>query len=214
MKKFIVILIILLAMLSNSACAFNLNQFHLNHYEDKVYSEKSLDNYVDTSKSPNPDDFTRDKAIEKALTMFNAIFSTNIDRSKVSEFVNLSKNSSNNFEWLIIWEEPYRKERYECRIDPNDGKVLFMSHTYKILPTKPFKKTTEEIEALALPLIRAFDIDLNQYDLLDLKRGSKKTFHSPIVSLVYVNKTDSKNRIIIEVDCERKEIVSYLYLYQ
>lgn len=209
MKKFIVIFMILLATLSNSACTFNLN-----HYEDKLYSDKILDNYVDTAKSSNPNDFTRDKAIEKALTMFNAIFSTNIDRSKVSEFVNLSKNSDNNFEWLIIWDEPYRKEKYECRIDPNDGNVLFMSHSYKISHSnKPFKITTEELESLALPLIKAFDIDLNQYDLLDLKRGSKKIFHTPIVSLVYLNKTDSKNKIIIEIDYEKKEIVSYLYLY-
>lgn len=208
MKKFMTIFIILLVMLSNSACTFNLN-----HYEDKLYSEKSLDNYAHTTSFSNPNDFTRDNAIEKALTMFNAIFSTNIDRSKVSEFVNLSKNSDNNFEWLIIWDEPYKKERYECRIDPKDGKVLFMNHSYKVSPSnKPSKIATEELEALALPLIRAFDIDLNQYDLLDLKRGSKKIFHTPIVSLVYLNKTDSKNRIMIEVDYERKEVVSYLYL--
>ncbi len=214
MKKFIILFITLLAMLFNSACAFNLNYFNLNHYEDKLYSEKSLYNYTTIAKLSNPNAFTRDKAIEKSLTLFNTSFGANIDKSKISEFVNLIKNADSSFEWFIRWYEPYSKELYECRIDTDNGNVLYMSHTYNVQSTnEPFVGTAEEVEKLALPLIKALDIDLNQYDLINLKREAEKTFYNPIVSLVYLNKTNSNNRIIIDVDFKRKEIVSYIYLY-
>lgn len=169
--KFIILSVISLLLFSGCTT-------YINYYEDKVYSEKIFSDYTSkTSINENSDIFTRDKAVEKVVKVFETGLNIKIDRSKLSESIKLYKDLYNeSFNWQINWTDTTAKESYSSTVNSGNGQIVSIDIT-KIEPvvddkgtggtssTKPSAsgKYSKKLIDATYPLLSALGIDINKY---------------------------------------------------
>ncbi len=206
MKKGLIIIISIFAIFL-SGCSN-----YLNIYEDKLYSEKIFEEYEENSIGKNSGIFTREKAIEKAINIFDKAFNVKIDRNEMSEFISLRKKSSENtFIWSIVWYSQKLKLSYNCEVDSNDGKILAINKS-KLGEALKNKREIyyDEAEDIVTPFLLELNIDINDYYFKPSKNDyltdSSQNLYS---SFVFYNKDNNNEEFYVLVDSEENKVISY-----
>lgn len=207
MKKGLIIISISIFAIFLSGCSN-----YLNIYEDKLYSEKIFEEYEENSIGKNSGIFTREKAIEKAINIFDKAFNVKIDRNEMSEFISLRKKSSENtFIWSIVWYSQKLKLSYNCEVDSNDGKILAINKS-KLGEALKNKREIyyDEAEDIVTPFLLELNIDINDYYFKPSKNDyltdSSQNLYS---SFVFYNKDNNNEEFYVLVDSEENKVISY-----
>ncbi|WP_102398817.1 hypothetical protein [Haloimpatiens massiliensis] len=213
-KELKLLLLILILPLILCSC-----ELHLNYYEDKLYSEKNLITLNKNNKLDSTNVFTREKAITKAITVFNKGLGVNIDRNKFSEFIQLSKNeippdfTEYILKWQITWIDPDSKINYHCEIACNNGEILNIEYSsnernYEKIDKEPNLK---ELIGIANPLFSQLKIDINDYKLND--HGFTTVFkygdYNKYYLLSFNNRYDYNKSFFILINYKNKKIISF-----
>lgn len=209
MKKGLIIISISIFAIFLSGCSN-----YLNIYEDKLYSEKIFEEYKENSIEKNSGIFTREKAIEKAINIFDKAFNVKIDRSEMSEFISLRKKSSDNtFIWSIDWYSQKLKLSYNCEVDSNDGKILAINkrNLGEALKNKNKREIYYyEAEDIVTPFLLELNIDINDYYFKPLKNDYLTDSSQKLSSsFIFYNNDNNNEEFYVVVDSEEKKVISY-----
>lgn len=189
----------------------------LNHYEDKLYSEKTLfgDKELNT-KSTNV--LTRENAIKKALNVFDKGLNIKIDRTNIIENVKLVKNDNiGNLQWQIIWNKAYGRNFYRCILDSSTGNILelewFDDSIQKEGKVSKISELTDlEINNLIEPLFKELNINLRELNInndnYSILRKSERIFDDYTSIILYNNKNKTSEYNII-IDLINKKVVKF-----
>ncbi|WP_315115396.1 hypothetical protein [uncultured Clostridium sp.] len=215
-KSFEVLVITLLMVVFFTGCTKTFN-----HYEDKLYSEKTVLGDEDlNTKTTNV--FTRQDAIKKALDIFDKGLNIKIDRTDFTEDVNLVKNDrSRSLQWHISWFKDDEKIFYTCVLDSSTGEIVefqwFNDSNSDSNKVEVFKLSDLEIKNLMEPLLKELDIDINEYSVLtDLDLTYNKYLDGIYNNYIDITLLHNKNKAegyYISIDLANKKVMSFRKLY-
>lgn len=169
MKK-VITLIICLGLIVFFIAGYTYN---LDYKEDTLYSEKTLNNLKnENNKEVNENLLTRNDAINKALKVLNDGLGVNLNKDKISEYVQLTKDD-NKYIWSINFIDSDNKGSYTCEINSYTkeiNKISLNEIMYDKVAIKSYYKQTtkypinkEEIYNIINPLMKVLKIDLGKY---------------------------------------------------
>ena len=202
------ILFISLTAITFSGCSFNIK-----HYEDKIYSEKIFNDYKEKSDDVNSSSLTREKAIEKAILLFDKGMGIKIDRSSVSESVKLYRSSSNDsFKWQIFWHKKSTNTSYYCEIDSINGEILNISFSpnekpYNYVITKDKQQESKLIE-IVMPLLSILNINADDFTI-NIEQDKKSGVDSQYMILYFIKKDSNTPAFNICVNISNNKIAYY-----
>lgn len=97
------------------------------YYEDRFYSEALLGTADNGKSSAESDTYTKQKAIDKALELFEKAMGKKINRNEFLESVRLYWDQAmDTFVWNITWQNNTGDDFY-CKISSSDGEVLALT---------------------------------------------------------------------------------------
>lgn len=206
MKKSLSLIPIILITATLSGCKLGIN-----HYEDKLYSEKVFNEYSENTVAQNNNIFTREKAIEKAITVFKNGLGVEIDRNKLSESIGLFKKSKGDtFKWQISWYDRENKISYDCQIDSSNGDIVNISyHEEQEKSEYKLVFSYSEVVEILSPLLMELNIDINNYELSESSKVPKLYSGARYVTLFFnsINNRDSGFSVII--DYQNKKVTYF-----
>lgn len=215
-KSFKVLVITLLMVVLFTGCTKTFN-----HYEDKLYSEKTVLGDEDlNTKATNI--FTRQDAIKKALDIFDKGLNIKIDRTDFTEDVNLVKNDrSKSLQWHISWFKDYEKIFYTCVLDSSTGEILefqwFNDLNLDLDKAIEFKPSTLEVENLIEPLLKELDIDINEYSVLTYLDRTYNNYldgaYNRYMDITLLHNKSKTEGYYISIDLANKKVMSFRKLY-
>ncbi len=163
-NKFLKFLILILF----SLCFITGCTKNFNYYEDKLYSEEALKG-AKPSESPTTNTMlTREKALQKALDIFDKGLNIKIDRTQFSESIKISRDyNTGNLQWHISWQKLTDKVFYYVVLDSSTNEILEVSSTDISLYQDSIKTvlSQEEINSIIMPFLKEIDIDLKDYTI-------------------------------------------------
>ncbi|MCW6078393.1 hypothetical protein [Clostridium sporogenes] len=205
MKKFLILVFaILLAVPTLTGCSMRIN-----NYENKLYSEKDINKNVKVG-SIQDNTLTREKAISKALDIFDKGFNIKLNRENLNESVRIIRKPEKDIlYWDITWTSINTKKMYNCVINTSNGKIKSIS-LYN--PKEEGKKENailkeKDIVSVVNPLFKALKIDPNNYHINDGGIAYGYMVENQVFN--FKNKRDDKEDIIIIVNCNSKTITSF-----
>jgi hypothetical protein len=206
MKKSIKLIFIIIMLTGLSGCKPSLS-----HYEDKLYSEKIFTDYIENNINQNTNIFTRGKAIEKAILIFDKGLQTKVDRTKLSESIRLFRDPiEGTFSWHITWYENNIKKSYDCEIDSSNGEILSISKNDSLYSyDENLKFSLDDAKNIISPLLTELNININDYVL---SGNSKMLASSPkfqYAGLTFINTNDKGKGFNINIDYKNKKVLSY-----
>lgn len=146
-----------------------------NYYEDKLYFEQALIGTKTSEPPANNNILTREKALQKAVDIFDKGMNIKIDRTRFSESIKISRdNSTGNLQWHISWQSLEEKIFYYVVLDASSNEVLEVTSTDSRLFTYDLlvSLTEEEIKNIIKPLLKEINLDLNAYAIKPLGKTS------------------------------------------
>lgn len=212
MKKNSILIFITAAIIILSGCKLGLN-----HYEDRLYSEKIFTDYIENNINQNNNIFTRERAIEKAIAVFDKGLNIKIDRTKLPEYVRLYRDSvEDTFKWHIRWDDNNSKNSYECEIDSSNGDIINIGRiTYSKAIIDKSVISIDEAKNIIAPLLAELNININDYHMsinnetpIDNKLSGYYG-KSQYINLIFINTFDKSNKFVIYVDYSEKKVVFY-----
>ncbi|GAA0061862.1 hypothetical protein [Clostridium sp. CTA-1] len=205
MKKFLMLVFaILLAVPTLTGCSMRIN-----NYENKLYSEKDINKNIKVG-SIQDNILTREKAMAKALDIFDKGFNIKLNRENLNESVRIIRKPEKDIlYWNITWTSINTKKMYNCVIDTSNGKIKSIS-LYN--PKEEGKKENailkeEDIVSVVNPLFKALKINPNNYHINDGGIAYGYMVQNQVFN--FKNKRDDKEDITIIVNCNNKAITSF-----
>lgn len=204
-KKVMLFFVILLAISTLCGCSMGFD-----YYENKLYSEKDATGNVKISNVQDNNTLTREKAVGKALDVFDKGLNVKINRKEFNEKARISSGYENDaLYWNIAWTSAGNKQFYQCVMDAADGKVLFLACSNNEQVTGEKNALTEkEILDVANPLLKELNIDpdsyMTKYDGL-MDNGGRTVYET--ISLI--DKKDKNKHFTITINRKSKSIVQF-----
>jgi hypothetical protein len=133
---------------------------------------------------------TREKALQKALDIFDKGLNIKIDRTQFSESIKISRDyNTGNLQWHISWQKLTDKVFYYVVLDASTNEILEVSSTDISLYQDSIKTvlSQEEINSIIMPFLKEIDIDLKDYTIKPMaeinlsskyKRGKKELLYN------------------------------------
>ncbi|WMJ81689.1 hypothetical protein RBU49_05430 [Clostridium sp. MB40-C1] len=180
------------------------------HYEDKLYSEKTVlgDKNLNT-KATNV--LTRENAIKKVLDIFDKGLNIKIDRTNFTENIKLFKDYSiDSLQWHITWYEDYGKIFYSCVLDSSTGNIMQLQlNTKSNLNNNPASRLSIlEITNLLKPLLKQLQLDVNNYTIVP----TSSYYSDNYMNVILCNKKNQTKEYIVTIDLSNKLIVNFFSL--
>ncbi|MCJ8171123.1 hypothetical protein CF095_03015 [Clostridium botulinum] len=207
MKKFLILVFaILLAVPILTSC-----NMRINYYENKLYSEKDINNNVKVGNIQDNNTLTREKAIAKALDIFDKGFNIKLNREELDESIRIIRRSEKDIlYWDITWTSISTKKMYNCAIDTSSGKIKDIS-LYNSNEEEERKENAilneKDILSAVDPLFKALKIDPNNYYIKNANEFYVYTAQNQIFN--FKNKVNDKEDITIMVNCNNKTITGF-----
>ncbi|MGO5073297.1 hypothetical protein ACTQ4K_04950 [Clostridium sporogenes] len=207
MKKFLILVFaILLAVPTLTGCSMRIN-----NYENKLYSEKDINKNVKAG-SIQDNTLTREKAISKALDIFDKGFNIKLNREELNEnIIIIRKPEKDILYWNITWTSISTNKMYNSIIDTSSGKIKSIS-LYNPNEEKKGEKGEyilkgKDILSVVNPLFKALKINPNNYHIDDGGIAYGYMVQNQVFN--FKNKRDDKEYITIIVNSNNKTITSF-----
>ncbi|APF26097.1 putative transmembrane anchored protein [Clostridium sporogenes] len=207
MKKFLMLVFaILLAVPTLTGCSMRIN-----NYENKLYSEKDINKNIKVG-SIQDNILTREKAMAKALDIFDKGFNIKLNRENLNESVRIIRRPEKDIlYWNITWTSINTKKMYNCVIDTSNGKIKSIS-LYNPNEENKGEKVEhilkeKDILSVVNPLFKALKINPNNYHINDGGIAYGYMVQNQVFN--FKNKRDDKEDITIIVNCNNKAITSF-----
>ncbi|MEW9095220.1 MAG: hypothetical protein AB2417_09075 [Clostridiaceae bacterium] len=207
-KSFEVLAIVLLMVVFFSGCTKTFN-----HYEDNLYSEKTVFGDKDLN-TKTTDVFTRQDAIKKALDIFDKGLNIKIDRTNLTEDVRLIKNDrAGSLQWHISWFNEDGKTFYACALNSSTGEIVefqwFNDSNSNSNKVEVFKLSDLEIKNLMEPLLKQLEIDVNEYSIFSNLSG----IYNRYMEITLVNNKSKTEEYYIVMNLANKKVMNFEKLY-
>lgn len=190
MRKMVLLLIMVMALQGCSAISYE---------EGKLYSEKNLEGYNETSTEELQDKgINREDIINKILYIVKNGFGIDIDRKEAYEMVKIGK-TNDKFQWNI--ELTDKNNSFYCQIDCDSGEVIEIANYQKSFygNSTPADISEEKVKLLITPLANEMGIELENY-----------TMKIEILKVVYIYlHNEEQVSSIFTISNDGEKIISY-----
>jgi hypothetical protein len=186
---------------------------NFNYYEDKLYSEQTLIGAKPSESPASNNILTREKALQKAVDIFDKGLNIKIDRTQFSESIKISRdNSTGNLQWHLSWQKLTDKVFYYVVLDASNNELLEISSTDSRLYTDDVIAvlTQEEINNIIKPLLKEINIDLNAYVIKPLARTTEMSKRDIGIYLLSIR--DGRRDYSIIINSSRKVVTRFSVL--
>lgn len=207
MKKLGVVIFIMLLLFNGCR--------RIGYTENVVYSEKSLENSMDSEKEKAA---SRENAIVFSKYNFEKIFGIDIDKSNMYENVILIEDTaSKKTLWKIIWESDQSEVKYYSTVDSKNNEILSMGFYYTKPPAPLDKYSVEKVniaDKKAYNFLYKLGLNLNLN--LNLSIRDYTNIYKPLYNtqdgmfyISFINIENNSNVIKIIVNPNTDEVVGF-----
>lgn len=184
----------------------------LNHYEDKLYSEKAILGVQVINTTPT-NVLTRENAIKKALDIFEKGLNVKIDRTQFSENIRLLKDDtdSSNLQWNMTWKKNNEKTFYSCTLDSSTGEVVQIQSVdlNKLYAEKLPQLSTTEIRNIITPFLGQLNINVADYNVSALNAYKNSNYLSQSTNIIITNKSNTEKSYFLTINLENKIVSEF-----
>ncbi|RDY28399.1 hypothetical protein CHL78_005725 [Romboutsia weinsteinii] len=209
MKNRIAMLISIAVILIIISFLIYNNKFSIK--EGILYSQKDVVDYKDYDKEKSVL-VSRQKAIDLALEVFKNGLDIEINSNDCDQYITIYKESLEvqQYKWTISWSRYNLKGSYICEIDAYSGKItsIFIYEPYN-KETNNNELSKDDIIELIKKLTNQLDIDLNQYEITNIKKDNYGDLEGVFQTIGFTNKSDVEDKFTVTIDSGNKSIVEY-----
>lgn len=155
---------------------------------------------------------TREKAIEKALSLFNSAFNIKIDRIVMLESVRLYKEYVNDpYRWQISWSNSAVNAEYICIIDSSSGDILTIGYNVNAAVEQDgrYNLTFDELNNIITPFLTKLGLDGRNLELVIDKKQSVALADATYAYLTLSNRNNENEKLFIKIDCKNRSVAFF-----
>jgi hypothetical protein len=207
-RFFRILLLVFFLLCFMTGCTRNFN-----YYEDKLYSEQIVMGTKPSETLSNNNILTREKALQKALAIFDKGLNIKIDRTQFSESIKISRdNRSGNLQWYISWQKFTSKVFYNVVFDASSNEVLeitctdsrlFKDDSFVVIPQ-------EEINNIINPLLKELNIDPESYSIKPLVKTAD--ISKGYIAIYLLSTKDGSSNYSITINSASKVVTKFAAL--
>lgn len=207
-KFFRILLLVFISLCFMAGCTKNFN-----YYEDKLYSEQALIGSKPSDPPANNNILTREKALQRAVDIFDKGMNIKIDRTHYSESIKISRDSiTGNLKWHISWQNLDEKIFYYAVLDASNNDLLELSSTdSRLYKDDTIASLTEdEITNIIKPLLKEINIDLNAFEIKTMVKTSDMSKRD--IGVYLVSTKNDRSNYLITINSSRKVVTRFSVL--
>lgn len=184
-----------------------------NYYEDKLYFEETLIGAIPSESPVSNNILTREKALQKALDIFDKGLNIKIDRAQFSENIKIFRDAiTGNLQWYISWQKLSDKVSYYVLMDASSNEILEVSCTDSRLYSNGIKTvlSEEEINNIIKPFLSEINLDPKDYTIKPI--AETQNLLKGDISFYLLGTKQKKKDYAITINSSSKTVMRFSFI--